>query len=176
MLIKRWSLLATKLAIQATLKVHTYSTRNYLEEPAVSCSMKPKIMIDLQHWDTMHATEAASINCYKIFMFSGSKYFFSLIPRPRPAFGHSQFFVRVRGEPGNEANISTQLFCLVLFCSTLTQTVFTYKIGSGKCIGHLWLKHSTTERGLMRTNDVDINCNIESHDTSLAFHVYAYFG
>ena len=39
MWIKRWRLLATKLAIQATLRVHTYSTRNYLEEPAVSCSI-----------------------------------------------------------------------------------------------------------------------------------------
>ena len=39
-----------------------------------------------------------------------------------------------------------RLFCLVFFCSALTQTVLTCMVGSREYKGHLQLKRSTAEQ------------------------------
>ena len=41
----------------------------------------------------------------------------SLIPRPRPAFHHLQFFVRARGEPGNEAKTAYKVQSILILAS-----------------------------------------------------------
>ena len=124
---RRRQLFASKLAIQAQLKVL------YLEVSGKTSSfqqysyMMPKTINIGQRWDTTHATEAPPTKDLS----SSRKFWCSLMV--------SSPLSHVR------------LFSLAFFCSASTQTVLTHTVGITEYKGHLQLKRSTAEQHIKTT-------------------------